>query len=81
MSLGADIDRLFALLDGDGRVTMLCGSGCDGTVDGGPNSIFCEFCLEDRIPPNHLLRRIKVFVSVALTLERRGVENVPTGTL
>jgi hypothetical protein len=30
---------------------------------------------------NYLLPRIKVFVSVALAPERRGVENVPTGTL
>jgi hypothetical protein len=36
------------------------------------------YCLEDRVPPNHLLRRIKVFANMALTLERRGVENVPT---
>jgi hypothetical protein len=43
--------------------------------------LFYEFCLENRVPPNHLLRRIKVFVSMALALERRGVENVPTGTL
>src|SRR4029453_5073367 len=26
----ADLDRLGALLNGDGRVTMLCGSGCQG---------------------------------------------------
>jgi pyruvate dehydrogenase (quinone) len=26
----ADVDRLAALLNGDGRVTMLCGSGCQG---------------------------------------------------
>ena len=26
----ADLDRLAALLNGDGRVTMLCGSGCQG---------------------------------------------------
>ena len=26
----ADLDRLAALLNGDGRVTMLCGSGCAG---------------------------------------------------
>jgi len=29
----ADIDRLAALLNGDGRVTMLCGSGCQGAHD------------------------------------------------
>jgi hypothetical protein len=40
-----------------------------------------EFCLEDRVASNHLLRRIKVFVRMALALERRGVENVPTETL
>jgi hypothetical protein len=43
--------------------------------------LFYEFCLEDRVPPNHLRWRIKLFVSVALTLELRGDENVPTGTL
>jgi len=26
----ADLERLAALLNGDGRVTMLCGSGCQG---------------------------------------------------
>jgi pyruvate dehydrogenase (quinone) len=29
----ADLDRLAALLKGDGRVTMLCGSGCEGAHD------------------------------------------------
>src|SRR5580700_11395370 len=29
----ADIDRLATLLNGDGRVTMLCGSGCQGAHD------------------------------------------------
>jgi pyruvate dehydrogenase (quinone) len=29
----ADVDRLAALLNGDGRVTMLCGSGCRGAHD------------------------------------------------
>jgi pyruvate dehydrogenase (quinone) len=29
----ADVDRLAALLNGDGRVTMLCGSGCQGARD------------------------------------------------
>jgi pyruvate dehydrogenase (quinone) len=29
----ADVDRLAALLNGDGRVTMLCGSGCQGAHD------------------------------------------------
>jgi pyruvate dehydrogenase (quinone) len=28
-----DVDRLAALLNGDGRVTMLCGSGCQGAHD------------------------------------------------
>ena len=51
------------------------------TADGGPSGLFYEFCLEDRVPPNHLRWRIKMFVSVALTLELRGDENVPTGTL
>jgi hypothetical protein len=43
--------------------------------------LFYEFCLEDRVPPNHLRWRIKMFVSVALTLELRGDENVSTGKL
>ena len=29
----ADVDRLAALLNGNGRVTMLCGSGCQGAHD------------------------------------------------
>ena len=29
----ADVERLAALLNGDGRVTMLCGSGCQGAHD------------------------------------------------
>jgi len=29
----ADLDRLAALLNGDGRVTVLCGSGCQGAHD------------------------------------------------
>ena len=29
--------------------------------------LFYEFPLEDRIPENHLLRRMNVFVAVALT--------------
>src|ERR1700756_3413277 len=29
----ADLDRLAALLNGNGRVTMLCGSGCEGAHD------------------------------------------------
>jgi pyruvate dehydrogenase (quinone) len=29
----ADLDRLAALLNGDGRVTMFCGSGCQGAHD------------------------------------------------
>src|SRR6201994_5020890 len=33
MPARADIDRLAALLNGDGRVTMLCGSGCQGAHD------------------------------------------------
>src|SRR3981189_884271 len=32
------------------------------TADQAP--LFYEFCLENRVPPNHLLRRIKVFVSM-----------------
>jgi pyruvate dehydrogenase (quinone) len=30
---GPDLDRLAALLNGDGRVTILCGSGCQGAHD------------------------------------------------
>jgi pyruvate dehydrogenase (quinone) len=30
---GADLDRLAALLNGNGRVTVLCGSGCQGAHD------------------------------------------------
>src|SRR5712672_4584578 len=33
MPTRADIDRLAALLNSDGRVTMLCGSGCQGAHD------------------------------------------------
>jgi pyruvate dehydrogenase (quinone) len=33
MPARADVDRLAALLNGDGRVTMLCGSGCEGAHD------------------------------------------------
>ncbi len=33
MPTRADLDRLAALLNGDGRVTMLCGSGCQGAHD------------------------------------------------
>jgi pyruvate dehydrogenase (quinone) len=33
MPTHADVDRLAALLSGDGRVTMLCGSGCQGAHD------------------------------------------------
>jgi len=33
MPARADVDRLAALLNGDGRVTMLCGSGCQGAHD------------------------------------------------
>jgi pyruvate dehydrogenase (quinone) len=33
MPTHADVDRLAALLNGDGRVTMLCGSGCQGAHD------------------------------------------------
>ena len=33
MPARADIDRLATLLNGDGRVTMLCGSGCQGAHD------------------------------------------------
>ncbi|HEY6832764.1 MAG TPA: ubiquinone-dependent pyruvate dehydrogenase [Pseudolabrys sp.] len=29
----ADLDRLATLLNGDGRVTLLCGSGCEGAHD------------------------------------------------
>jgi pyruvate dehydrogenase (quinone) len=33
MPTRADVDGLAALLNGDGRVTMLCGSGCQGAHD------------------------------------------------
>src|SRR6267143_1673168 len=33
MPAGADVDRLAALLNSDGRVTMFCGSGCEGAHD------------------------------------------------
>jgi pyruvate dehydrogenase (quinone) len=33
MPARADLDRLAGLLNGDGRVTMLCGSGCQGAHD------------------------------------------------
>src|SRR5258707_3163796 len=33
MPTRADVDRLAALLNGDGRVTILCGSGCQGAHD------------------------------------------------
>src|ERR1700686_3943189 len=33
MPAGVDVDRLAALLNSDGRVTMLCGSGCQGAHD------------------------------------------------
>src|ERR1700694_752172 len=33
MPARVDVDRLAALLNGDGRVTMLCGSGCQGAHD------------------------------------------------
>jgi pyruvate dehydrogenase (quinone) len=33
MPTRADLDRLAALLNGDGRATMLCGSGCQGAHD------------------------------------------------
>ena len=32
--------------------------------------LFYEFRLEDRIPENHLLRRMNVFVTVALAVKR-----------
>ena len=31
-----DLDRLAAMLNGDGRVTVLCGSGCAGARPGDP---------------------------------------------
>jgi hypothetical protein len=49
--------------------------------DASPGATILLICLEGRVPPNHSLRRIEVFVSKALALERRGVENVPTRTL
>ena len=32
--------------------------------------LFYEFRLEDRVPENHLLRRMNVFVTVALAVKR-----------
>jgi hypothetical protein len=49
--------------------------------DASPGATIQLICLEDLVPPNHSLRRIKVFVSMALVLEPPGVENVPTRTL
>jgi hypothetical protein len=42
-------------------------------ADGRPSATNLKFCLEDRVRPNHLRWRI--------VLDRRGVENVATGTL
>jgi hypothetical protein len=41
--------------------------------------LFYEFRLEDRIPENHLLRRMNVFVTVALAdhSEREAPPEVP----
>jgi hypothetical protein len=49
--------------------------------DASPSATIQLICLEDLVLPNYSLRRIKVFVSMALALEPRGVENVPTRTL
>jgi hypothetical protein len=37
-----------------------------GRQNGDQASLFYEFCLDDRVPKNHLLRRINVFVTAAL---------------
>src|ERR1700740_3716493 len=37
-----------------------------GRQRGDQASLFYEFCLDDRVPKNHLLRRINVFVTAAL---------------
>jgi len=37
-----------------------------GRRSGDQASLFYEFCLDDRIPKNHLLRRINAFVTAAL---------------
>jgi hypothetical protein len=38
-----------------------------GRRSGDQASLFYEFRLEDRVPKNHLLRRINAFVTAALT--------------
>ena len=45
--------------------------------------LFYEFRLEDRIPENHLLRRMNVFVTVALAdhSEREAPPEVPRGSV
>ena len=44
--------------------------------------LFYEFRLEDRIPENHLLRRMNVFVTVALadpiTATSVGLRSIPS---
>jgi hypothetical protein len=40
--------------------------------------LFYEFRLEDRIPENHLLRRINVLVTTALADLHNGLEGVVT---
>ncbi|HUW74685.1 MAG TPA: hypothetical protein VMW05_11810 [Methyloceanibacter sp.] len=42
------------------------GPGDDGSAEAGQGKLFYEFRLDDRIPQNHLLRRIDVFVTAAL---------------
>jgi transposase len=37
-----------------------------GRQSGDQASLIYEFCLDDRVPKNHLLRRINVFVTAAL---------------
>ena len=41
--------------------------------------LFYEFRLQDRIPENHLLRRINVFVTTALADLHQGLESFYSG--
>jgi hypothetical protein len=42
------------------------GTGDDGAAAARAGRLFYEFRLEDRVPENHLLRRLNVFVTAAL---------------
>jgi transposase len=47
-------------------IVSIGGRGDDGAAESDQGRLFYEFRLEDRIPENHLLRRINVFVTAAL---------------